>query len=266
MHFIVFHTDKLRIKYRCVGSAIKGAGRKIVDWKGEVLGDNFDGNVDPLVITFPWFYSFCQGQKVLKYVQPGSIIFFASSEIAKKYSYLKIDTVFIVDKKIPWRYADKRKYYSTNSVEFWESLSFDQVVYDIQRSVLGLSKKHLKYLLLFHLLYGFKNAKTKKDKFTHPRILQSYYGSNQHTGKFTCTAKMINRHHANIGNYSFLPIDERTGTCPILNFPFPPTFTYSGNFINPIKISNHDANWILKQLNKHTKVVEIKSGDILYNF
>ena len=267
-NFVIFHTKNFRGKYEVFkGLCLSAKSNKIdKEWKGIVLGDVLPGNVDPLVITKPWFYSYCQGNKVLPHVKEGSILFFAESEVAKQKRKLKIDTVFVVDDVIDWHYAEKN-FFEPDNVDKWERVSIDNTLKKIEQKV-KLSKVHRDQLVRLHLVFGFAKAKKDNDNFTNEGLLQSYFGKNQHTGKKTCIGKLYNKKNNELGSYSFLPVinNSESEIVPQIEFPKGFNFKKGGGYMNPVKIDDDMAYKILVELNDYDKVVAISSGIIPYKF
>lgn len=238
-HLIIPHSDKLRVEY----------------------GDSLDGNVDPLVLGHPWYYSFCQGDKVHKYLEIGSVLFFCSSEAAQT-GILKIDTVFVVGDKIKWSPGISR--YNSSHPSDWERDVFDmmynKVIEQIRRkNPCSLSKMYrtVSRFKKYHLLYGFRNSTMSHGP---GGVLQANFDLEGHRGRYTYVAQMWKPNLSPDEKYSFLPVDPITKH--VYQVHWPPQITNikknGAGFSEPIHLDNKQMNSLYIRVCKCLRIVELQ--------
>jgi len=260
---VIYHTDTQRCNYTISkGSCLNKDETLNKDWNGTINGDTLPGNVDPLVITNPWFYSYCQGNKVFPHIVENSILFFASSESAKNNKKLKIDTVFVIDKIINWPIVEKKQF-GPDNVDKWERVIINNLIDKIKRSSrITIKDNHVNILVTMHLVFGFADAKDDDDIFTNAGLLQTYFGKNQHSGRKTFIGKMYNKRNQ-LSHFSFLPVFNDSSYQGI-DFPKDFTYTEGGGYMNPVVIDDNVTNMLMDELNKFDKIIKIDNGVIPY--
>jgi len=265
-HFIIPHSDRLRVDYSTKKATCvfpNGSSKNVCC---SVLGDNLDGNVDPLVLGHPWYYSFCQGNLVHKHLNTGSVLFFCSSEAAAASpSLLKIDTVFVIEDVIRW--TPTISHYCKSSPNDWErdvfELTYNNIIQQIRKKnpcPISKMNRTLSLFKKFQLIYGFKNKSLTQGP---GGLLQTNFDVEGHRGRFTYVAKMWKKGLKNDEKYSFLTKKDDG------KFKWPksiPTIKKRASYSLPVSLNWGQMNFLYNLFSQSAKIVEIKNTSVIQIF